>query len=137
MEKKKVPFISVVITVYNRREFLLNAIESAVNQTLDKKFYEIIVIKNFRDNTIDNYIVKNNVIGVISHNKSFGEKFVEALNIASGDVISFLDDDDLFANNKLEVVYNKFKDHSNLCYYHNDHIQVNEKYEILDTDRNK
>jgi glycosyltransferase involved in cell wall biosynthesis len=31
-----VPFISVIITAHNRREFLLDAVNSALNQTLPK-----------------------------------------------------------------------------------------------------
>ncbi|MCW1293277.1 MAG: glycosyltransferase [Candidatus Parvarchaeota archaeon] len=54
-------YISVIVTAYNRKEFLLNALKSAVNQTLDRKFYEIIVVKNFNDNEIDNYIQQNNI----------------------------------------------------------------------------
>ncbi len=137
MPETQLPRISVIITAYNRREFLLNAIESAVNQTLDKKFYEIIVIKNYQDDTIDNYIAKNNVIGLISDDKSLGGKLAEALNIASGDVISFLEDDDIFADNKLEVVYNKFKDNGNLCYYHNDNIPIDDKYRKKNANGNK
>jgi len=56
---KNVPYISVIITAYNRREFLLDAFRSALNQTLDRNKYEIIVTKNFTDYKIDNYIKKN------------------------------------------------------------------------------
>ena len=50
MNDNELPYISVIITAYNRKDFLFNAIKSVVNQTLDKKYYEIIVIKNFEDN---------------------------------------------------------------------------------------
>ena len=56
MEIDKLPYVSVIITAYNRKEFLLNAIKSVLNQRLDKKYYEIIVIKNFRDKNIDDFI---------------------------------------------------------------------------------
>jgi glycosyltransferase involved in cell wall biosynthesis len=42
-----VPFISVIITVHNRREFLLEAVNSALNQTLPKEEHETIVVNNF------------------------------------------------------------------------------------------
>jgi glycosyltransferase involved in cell wall biosynthesis len=44
-----VPFISVIITAHNRREFLLDAVNSALNQTLPKDEYEIIIVKNFSE----------------------------------------------------------------------------------------
>ena len=61
MENDRLPYISVIITAYNRKEFLLNAIKSAINQTLDKKYYEIIVIKNFEDKNIDEFIDNHNI----------------------------------------------------------------------------
>jgi len=130
-------YISVIIATYNRKEFLLDAIKSAINQTLDKKYYEIIVIKNFEDDIIDNYITKNNIKGIISNNKLLAAKLFEALNVANGNIISFLDDYDLFTNNKLEIVYNKFKNNNKLCYYHNGYVPVNDKYEKLNSKGDK
>ncbi|ACP54591.1 glycosyltransferase family 2 protein [Saccharolobus islandicus] len=53
------PYISVIITAYNRKQFLLDAIKSALNQTLNRTEYEILVAKNFKDDNIDNYLYKN------------------------------------------------------------------------------
>ncbi len=50
------PFISVVITAYNRREFLKYAVKSVINQTLDKSLYEVIAVKNFKDPEVDKLI---------------------------------------------------------------------------------
>ena len=134
MVDSKLPYISVIVTAYNRKEFLLKAIKSVVNQTLDKKYYEIIVIKNYRDEIIDDYIKNNHVIGIVSREESLTGKLVEALDIANGYVISFLEDDDLFSEDKLETIYNKFKHNHNLCYYHNAHININDKYQKFEID---
>ncbi len=112
------PFISVIITAYNRKEFILNAIKSALNQTLSKDKYEIIVIKNYNDNEIDDFINKNNIISIISDGIE-GEYPYTALNRSNGEVLSFLDDDDLMKKNKLEIVYNTFNNRNNVGYYHN------------------
>ena len=125
MENDRLPYISVIITAYNRKEFLLNAIKSAINQTLDKKYYEIIVIKNFEDKNIDEFINENKIVGIISNEESLGGKLVEAINIARGAVISFLEDDDLFFENKLDIVYKEFKKNNNIVYYHNLRIPIN------------
>jgi len=69
MENDKLPYISVIITAYNRKEYLLNAIKSVINQTLDKKYYEIIVIKNFNDKNIDDFINENKIISIISNQR--------------------------------------------------------------------
>ena len=125
MENNKLPYISVIITACIRKEFLMNAIKSVLNQTLDKKYYEIIVIKNFQDDMIDNYILENHINGIISNDKSLSGKLSEALKIAKGNVISFLDDDDLFFENKLDIVYNEFKKDNNITYYHNLCVPIN------------
>jgi len=41
------PFISVVITAHDRKEYLKQAVDSALNQTLSRDNYEVIVTKNF------------------------------------------------------------------------------------------
>lgn len=115
-------FISVIIIAYRRKEFLLNALKSVINQTLDKKYYEIIVIKNFKDGIIDNFIENKTIKNILSINESLGGKLSEALNYASGNVISLLEDDDLFTEDKLEHVYNLFKNNNKLDFYHNAHF---------------
>jgi glycosyltransferase involved in cell wall biosynthesis len=41
-----VPFVSVIITAHDWREYLLEAVNSALNQILPKEEYQIIVVKN-------------------------------------------------------------------------------------------
>jgi glycosyltransferase involved in cell wall biosynthesis len=41
-----VPFVSVIITAHDWREYLLEAVDSASNQILPKEEYQIIVVKN-------------------------------------------------------------------------------------------
>ncbi len=69
----KNPFISVIVTAYNRKEFLKEALASAVNQDLNRDFYEIICIKNFKDANIDSYIKENNIINIVEDNRKIGE----------------------------------------------------------------
>lgn len=112
-------FISVVIIAYKRKEFLLDAIKSVLNQTLDKKYYEIIVVKNYKDDTIDDFINKSGIKNIYSLNKTLGSKISEAVNYSHGRIIAFLEDDDLFIDIKLEYVYNLFRNNEDLVFYHN------------------
>jgi len=123
-------YISVIITAYNRREYLLDAIKSAINQALDKKYYEIIVVKNFNDDKIDKFIEENKIKSMLSDKVSLSGKILEALKIANGDIISFLDDDDMFFNNKLENVHKIFDD--NIVYYHNRSEGIDDNNKKLD-----
>ena len=129
MENDKLPYISVIITAYNRKEFLLNAIKSALNQTLDKKYYEIIAIKNFRDKNIDDFINENRIKHIVMDG-TVGEFLDKAISEANGEIISFLDDDDLFFKNKLDSVYKEFKKDNDVVYYHNLCVIVNENEKI-------
>ncbi|AAT42912.1 glycosyltransferase [Picrophilus oshimae] len=88
-------FISVIVTAYNRSEYLLDAVKSALNQTLSKEKYEIIVIKNYNDDNIDEFLNKNNIKNIIMDG-TIGEYLYKGINESKGDIISFLDDDDLF-----------------------------------------
>ncbi|WP_054964382.1 glycosyltransferase family 2 protein [Acidiplasma aeolicum] len=109
-------FISVIITAYNRQEFLTDAVNSVLNQNLERKYYEIIVVKNFTDTNIDNFLNSNGIINIIMDG-TIGEFLYKGISVSKGDVISFLDDDDLFSHNKLTIIFEKF---SNLCnYLHN------------------
>ena len=123
MSDKELPYISVIVIAYNRKDFLLNAIKSVVNQTLDKKYYEIIVVKNFRDNSIDDFIGSNNITNIYSCDITAGGKLIEGIRISKGYIISFLEDDD------------KFKNNINLCYYHNLCIPINSKGEPINITR--
>jgi len=47
------PFISIVVIAYNRREFIKDALKSIINSVAIKDNYELIVIKNFKDEYAD------------------------------------------------------------------------------------
>ncbi len=108
-------YISVIITIYKRKEFYKEAIESALNQTLDHSHYEVIVVHH-----IDIETIYNNVKYIKCNDISIGAQLALGIKNAKGDIISFLDDDDIFMPNKLKYVYDTFKD-KNLVYLHNDY----------------
>lgn len=111
--------ISVIITAYDRRQYLLNAIKSALVQSLPRKLYEIIVVKNFHDNEIDRFIQDNKIKEVYSEQKNQGRMVIDAFEKAEGEIISFLDDDDVFFPEKLKFVVEIFTLNSTIVYFHN------------------
>ncbi|MGC8615366.1 MAG: glycosyltransferase family 2 protein, partial [Thermoprotei archaeon] len=121
--------ISVIVPAYNRKRYLLGAVKSALNQTLPRDHYEVIVIKNFRDDLIDSKLNEWGVTNLYSESVGFGAMIYEALQAAKGEVISFLDDDDEFLPGKLQAVYEAFK--RGVVYYHNSQQFINESGRVL------
>ena len=117
-------YISVIITAYNRRQYVLDAVKSAIEQSLSRQLYEIIIVKNFHDINIDAFAEEHNVINIYSENKTLSGKILEAIGIARGNILCFLDDDDMFYREKLEYVLNKFNESDNLCYLHNNFTAI-------------
>lgn len=93
---------STVITTYNRLELLKRAIASALNQTVS---CEIIVVDNASTDGTEDY-VKSLGDRIVYHRNRTNAGHAGAVNagadIATGDWIKFIDDDDYLAENCLE-----------------------------------
>lgn len=114
------PYISVIIPAYNRIQYVKEAINSVLFQTLDRNKYEVIVVTNIDLPEIDR-------IRIIKTNEKWqGAMVSQAIEEARGEVISLLDDDDLFLPNKLEVVYTVFHNYQ-VSFLKNPTINIAEK----------
>ena len=93
---------SLVITTYNRIEFLKRAIASALNQTIP---CEVIVVDNASTDGTEAY-VKSLGDRVTYHRNATNTRHAGAVNegvrVATGDWVKFIDDDDYIATNCIE-----------------------------------
>jgi glycosyltransferase involved in cell wall biosynthesis len=110
------PFISVIVTAYRRRQYLYNALLSVKAQTLPKDKYEVIVVKDFEDPQVDSLIKEMGWRSVYSDSEYQGRMYLNGLKEANGDIIAFLDDDDTYMPSKLEYVYNVFSQNPDVGY---------------------
>jgi glycosyltransferase involved in cell wall biosynthesis len=109
--------VSVVIPSYNRIDFLKNAINSIQNQTYSN--YEIIVVNDgstqagYYDNSFPKEVKiinletnQKDILGYVSNEyvRNFGIK------AAQGKYIAFLDDDDIWMPEKLEIQLEAMKE---------------------------
>lgn len=117
--KEKLPLVSVIVMAYKRTEFVINALNSVLRQSLPRALYEIIVVKSFWNSEIDGYIDKNGVISIHVGECTVGEMMREALLCARAPIISFLDDDDLFCSSKLARVLEVFSTVDEVVYFRN------------------
>jgi len=118
------PRISVIVTAYRRRQYLYNALLSLKAQTLSKDKYEVIVVKDFEDSKVDNLIKDMGWKSVYSNEEYQGRMYINGLNETTGDIITFLDDDDTYAPNRLEYVYNIFTYNPDIGYLQHSRRQV-------------
>lgn len=115
------PTVSVVITAYNRRTYLLTALQSIVQQRGMRQPFEVVIIKNFADPEIDAFIQSHGFVLKNLPDGSVGNYLATAIQVAKGDVIAFLDDDDTFYPGKLARVERAFAEDPQLVYFHNGH----------------
>ncbi|MGC8483839.1 MAG: glycosyltransferase family 2 protein [Thermodesulfobium sp.] len=117
--------VSVVVFAYNRKSFILDALNSVVSQSADKSCIEIILIKNFEDAKIDEFCKANN-IKAIHFDGTVGQYIARGIEESNGDIISFLDDDDQFCSNKIErliEIYNS----TQFDFLHNNYNEIDWK----------
>jgi glycosyltransferase involved in cell wall biosynthesis len=95
--------ISVIIPVFNTEKYLAEAIESVLSQTV--KPAEIIVVDDgSTDNSAEVARQFEPLVRLIcQENKGVGAARNIGINNASGEFLAFLDADDLWAENKLEI----------------------------------
>lgn len=109
----KTKAISIIIPVFNTENYLIDCLNSVINQTL--RNIEIICID---DGSTDNSskILKtyskydDRFVIVNQKNKGSGYSRNRGINMSKGQFISFLDSDDMYYNEyALELLYNKAK----------------------------
>lgn len=121
--------ISVIITTYNRKKYLDEAIESVLGQTY--KNIEIIIIDDFSTDGTYEWITKKygDKIEIYRNTKNKGPGINRKLALekyAKGDYVMFLDDDDLLINKSyFEKAINFFLKHPKLSMVSAPHIVYN------------
>lgn len=119
--------ISVAMSTYNGKEFVVEQLNSIVNQTLLPD--EIVVIDDCStDDTF--YIVKefsknhNEILWNIKQNEEnvgYIVNFFNVINICKGDIIILCDQDDIWEKNKVSVIYNLFERYPDMLSLHMDY----------------
>lgn len=119
------PLVSIIMNCYNGEEFLSKAVESVISQTYSN--WEIIfwdncsidkseeIIKSYSDKRIKYYRGDKNV--------PLGKARNLAIEKAKGEYIAFLDTDDIWNLNKLQIQLNKFEEDEEISLVHSNYIQ--------------
>lgn len=104
------PLISVIINTFNYCDYVTDAVESALRQTLSREQFEVIVVD---DGSTDDTCIRLQpfMAGIIYHRKENGGQataLTAGVSIARGKYVAFLDADDYWSPDKLAAVLEKF-----------------------------
>jgi glycosyltransferase involved in cell wall biosynthesis len=103
------PLVSIIITVYKRKDCLSDAIYSAIRQKNVQIQYEIIVISDDPDDTLNERNNFSDVKNIYFYKNSRNIGLYNSCNmgakIARGKYISFLHDDDLLYSHYLSEIF--------------------------------
>jgi glycosyltransferase involved in cell wall biosynthesis len=119
---KKLPLVSIIINNYNYSYFLKEAIDSALNQTYPH--VEVIVVDDGSTDGSQEIITSygNRVIPVLKENGGQASAINAGFAASGGDIIFFLDSDDVFYVNKVkeisDVLINKMVNNPCVMVYH-------------------
>lgn len=126
------PRLTVVVTAHQRSRFLRAAVESVLHQTVPRDRYEILVTKDFWDPELDRFLEESGVRVVQYREPGIGAMYARAAAAAQGDLLAFLDDDDLFEPRKLEVVERRFRHDPELKYLNHWYVPIDAHGNLLD-----
>lgn len=108
-------FFSVIIPTFNQANLLSKALSSVLSQSF--KNYEIIVIDNFSDDStydiVKSFENTNLIYKKIKNNGVIAKSRNEGIKISNGKWLAFLDSDDYWYPERLEVVSNLLKENDN------------------------
>ena len=115
MPKAKIPFVTVIIPMYNSEDYIEECLQSLLNQSL--KNLEVIIIDDCStDNSVavakkmaQQFSMNDDELFVKKLKKNSGYPGLprnEAINLAKGKYIYFLDSDDFLSETALEDLYN-------------------------------
>lgn len=135
LQNKKSPKVSVIIPVYRAEKYIIECIDSLLNQTL--KDIEVIVVDDHGDDNSISLIkeyIKNHerkeIFRFIATKTNSGPGIARnaGLEIAEGEYIAFLDSDDKASPSMYEELYNMAKLQSaDICYCHIQQVDVTGK----------
>lgn len=108
--------ISVVIPAYNAADTVGAAIESCLQQTAPP--FEIIVVDDGSSDETAKIATQYQQIRFISLSENAGPSAArnKGWNLATGDIIAFLDSDDTWHPKKLEIITSVFSDYGHILY---------------------
>ncbi|MDL2259456.1 glycosyltransferase [Deltaproteobacteria bacterium OttesenSCG-928-K17] len=115
------PKVTVLISTYNRPQYLAEAIESVVNQRFQN--WELIVLNDGGvdvSEVVDKFADPRIIYVPDTENKGAARRFNQGLEMARGEYVAYLGDDDAFYPNHLEVLSKALDEHPEVALAYSD-----------------
>lgn len=126
------PTISIIIPLYNKNQEIKRAIDSVLSQTYSD--FELIIVDGGSTDgsveTVNSYIDKRiNLIHQVSKGAALARN--EGILYSNSELIAFLDADDTWNPNFLQVVMDMYSRYPNAgAYGTSGHIKINDSYQV-------
>jgi glycosyltransferase involved in cell wall biosynthesis len=111
---QKNPLISVIIPAHNEEAFIRKCLDSLSKQTLEKKFFEVIVINNASKDATAGIARKYNVRVINEERKSVVLARQKGVDMAKGEIIVSADADTVYPQNWLKKIKADFDKNQSL-----------------------
>lgn len=125
-------YFSIIIYSYDRKDYIMEAVLSAVQQNFDRSSFEIIVVKGFEDAAIDLELQASGVKNIFLDEKSLGKKVARGIEESTGEFICLLDDDDKFEPDKLSSLQRIISGAPDVDFVHNSLTRIGEHGNTMD-----
>ena len=132
--------IDCIIPLYNKKNFILNSVNSALNQKL-KKFNKILIINDGStdggDLFIDKIFKNNNNVEIINQNNSgASEARNKGIKLSEADFVVFLDADDQLHEKYLICLHMMLSQHPNTNIFSAQHFNIFKNIELIKNTKN-
>jgi len=124
--------ISIITPSFNQGEFIEDTIKSVISQNYEK-FEYIIIDGGSNDDTVDIIKRYQDKISYWISEPDYGQTNAinKGLKIATGDIITYLNSDDLFLPGTLEKIANYFNIYQDRYFVYGNTIVIDKKGEVI------
>jgi len=124
------PLISLITPTYNVKDFVQGGINSILDQSLDQKYFEWVLLddgsSDGTDRVIKDAVRKMDFVSFFSRNKNLGTSKTrnQAISLSRGQYLAFLDMDDLLETNALESMLNIMESEERIKFSYSMHKRI-------------
>ena len=129
------PLVSVIMPVYNTKDFVWEAIESILNQTF--KEFEFIIVDDWSTDwsyeICEEYAKKDKRIRLYKNEKNRGIWYTKnrLISLSTTNYIATQDSDDISTQNRLKLEYEFLKEHDEYAIVWWNTIIINEEWKVI------